>query len=166
MSREERAGRRDMMRHHAPPTRRFEGDRLDLPVILLAALVECGVPLYQFVEHVRDRPYWQGEAIRSPDRRIVIQAHLARDRLRCVIQIGYGAYFHYPRCDLHLWHILLPATEMALRDVDACHVFDEPLLRVPGTRVRHLSDLKRDDPGMGVSAKLGMPKIMLWLPPR
>ncbi|MHC9419172.1 hypothetical protein ACYZX9_11325 [Sphingomonas citri] len=166
MSREERAGRRDIVRHHAAQTRRFEGDRLDLPVILLAALVKCGVPLNQFVEHVRDRPYWQGEAIRSSDRRIVIQAHLARDGLRCVIQIGYAAYFHYPRCDLHLWHILLPATVMALCDVDAGAVFDEPFLRISGTRIRRLRNLNGNDPDMGIGATLEMPTIRLWLPVR
>ena len=152
--------------HHVGTRRgtRYENDRLEIPVILLAAITECDISLRVFIERLLRGPLWQDDAIRSPDRRVVVQAHLAADGLRCVIQIGDEAFYHHPVDVLHVYHAVLPATAMALRDVDAEELIDEPLIRIAGTLVRRIRPLNVDDQGMGIALLLSMPAITLWLP--
>jgi hypothetical protein len=138
-------------------------DTIQLPVILLAALVECGVPLATFVERILGRSLWQDDAIRSVDRRVVIQASLAADGLRCVIQIGEMAFYHCSASVLHLFDKVLPATVMAVTDLDAS-ILGDPLFAAPGIIVRRMKPLDRMKLGMGTAMLLHMPTITVWLP--
>lgn len=134
-----------------------------LPIILLAALVECEMPLSAFVERIRGRSLWQEDAIRSVDRRVVIQATLAADGLRCVIQIGERAFYHCSATVLRLFDVVLPATVMALTDLNAS-ILGDPLFAAPGMVVRRMKPLDRLKPKMGTAMLLHMPTITVWLP--
>lgn len=134
-----------------------------LPVILLAALVECKMPLCAFVERICGRSLWQDNAIRSVDRRIVIQASLAADGLRCVIQIGEKAFYHCSANVLRLFDMVPPATFMAVTDLDAS-ILGDPLFAAPGTIVRWIKPLDCLKPEMGTAMLLHMPTITVWLP--
>lgn len=144
--------------------RRSVADTFQLPILILAALVECGVPLVTFVERIRRQSLWQEDAIRSVDRRVVIQASLAADGLRSVIQIGENAFYHCSANVLHLFGVVLPATIMAVADIDASRIFGEPLFGFPGMIIRRMKPLDRRKPEMGTAILLDMPTIKVWLP--
>lgn len=137
-------------------------DTIRLPVILLAALVDCRVPLATFVERIRGRSLWQDDAIRSVDRRVMIQASLGADGLRCVIQIGEKAFYHCSTSVVHLFDIVLPATVMAVTDLDAS-ILGDPLFSAPGMIVRRMKPLDCLKPEMGTAMLLHMPTVTVSL---
>lgn len=139
-------------------------DTIRLPVILLAALVECRVPLATFVERIRGRPLWQDDAIRSVDRRVVIQASLAADDLRCVIQIGEKTFYDCATSVLNLFDVVLPATIMAVSALDAFSFLGHPLFQDQDIIIRRMKPLDRVAPAMGTAMLLHMPTITVWLP--
>ena len=134
-----------------------------LPIILLAALVECRLPLATFVERILKRSLWQDDAIRSVNRHVVIQASLGADGLRGVVQIGEKAFYHCSASVLHLFDTVLPATVMAVTDLDAS-ILGDPLFAVPGMIIRRMKPLDRLKPEMGTAILLHMPTITVWLP--
>lgn len=134
-----------------------------MPVILLAALVECKVTLNTFVERILKQSLWQDDAIRSVDRRLVIHASLGADGLRGVVQIGAKAFYHCSASVLHLFDTVLPATVMAVTDLNAS-VLGDPLFAVSGMIVRRMKPLDCLKPEMGTAMLLHMPTITVWLP--
>ena len=139
-------------------------DTIQLPVILLAALVECEVPLAKFVERILKQSLWQDDAIRSVDRRVVIQASLAADGLRCVIQMGEKAFYHCSTSVLNLVDVVLPATVMSVSNLDAFLILGHPLFQGKDIIIRGMKPLDCVAPAMGAAMLLHMPTITVWLP--
>jgi hypothetical protein len=144
--------------------RTFEDDRLDMPIVLLAALAECDVTLAGFIDRILHGSVWQDEAIRSADRRVVVQAHLAAEGLRSLVQIGETTFYHADASMLHLLGLILPATILAMRDLPAATLICDPLFQLPGIVIRRLRPLDRRDPAMGTAVLLHVPTITVWLP--
>ncbi len=142
----------------------FEGDLLELPIVLVTALAECDVPLASFIDRVQRGSLWQDEAIRSSDRRIVVQAHLAAEGLRAIVQIGEKAFYHVSAATLHVFDLVLPSTVLVVRDLEASCLLDDPLFRLLGVRIRKMKPLDHLDPGMGTTRLLHVPSITTWIP--
>lgn len=133
-----------------------EAGGLELPLLLVRALEELRLTPSAFAERLIEGSVWQDQAIRSTDGRVSIEAHLWRDGLRCAVRIG-DAWFHHPAGVLHLWHIQLPATVLALRSVPASVILADPLFDDERIQARSLDWLNASDPDMGVGMRLLMP---------
>jgi len=131
-------------------------EQIDIPIVVLAALDAARTPVEAFLARLKRGSIWQDQAIRSSDGHVSIEAHLWRDGLRCAIRIG-SAWYHHPASVLQLWHVRLPATVLALRDVPASALLADPLFSDERIRVRSLDWLNRSDPDMGVVLRLQMP---------
>ena len=135
-----------------------------MPIVLLAALAECDVTLAGFINRIRHGSVWQDEAIRSADRRVVVQAHLGGEGLRALVQIGETTFYHTAASVLHLFGLVLPATILAMRDLQAATLIGDPLFQLSGIVIRRLRPLDHRDPDMGTAALLHVPTITVWLP--
>ncbi len=69
-------------------TRAYQGDFIDLPVVLVAALAAVDLSIPAFLNRLRLGSIWQDQKLCSPDRRIAIQAHMPPDGLRCIIRLA------------------------------------------------------------------------------
>lgn len=142
----------------------YSADSIELPIVLLAALGECEVTIRDFIGRIQRGSVWQDQAIRSADRRIVIQACLHRSSLRCMVQVGDDAFYHTDTGVLDLHDVFLPATVMALADLDASAVVDDPLFRLPGVRIRRMMPFGCRDTDIGVALLLAVPTIKVFCP--
>lgn len=133
-----------------------EAGGLELPLLLVRVLEELHLTPSSFAKCLIEGSVWQDQAIRSTDGCVSIEAHLWLDGLRCAVRIG-SAWFHHPAGLLHLWHVQLPATVLALRDVPAAAILADPLFDDERIHVRSLDWLNASDPDMGVSLRLQMP---------
>lgn len=138
---------------------RFTGSIIELPIILAAALAAAKTSLEAFISLLSKGSIWQDGAIRSVDRTVVIQAYLAPDGLRAVVQIGESAWYHHPLDTLHLFGVMLPATTMSVRDVPLISVLHHPLLDPLQIGVRAIRELNTIRPDLGVSMRLVVPII-------
>lgn len=132
---------------------------VDMPVVLLAALDAAGTSVDVFLARLARGSIWQDQAIRSADGSIVIQASLAQDELRAVVQIGRTTWYHHPSDTIHAWGVMLPATIMATRDVPLRMILRHPLLDPLPVRVRAVRDLNTARPSLGVSIHLAVPAL-------
>lgn len=130
---------------------------LDMPVVLLAALDATGTSVDAFLARLQRGSIWQDQAIRSADGSIVIQASLAHDELRAVVQIGKATWYHHPSDTIHAWGVVLPATTMAIRDVPLKAILRHPLLDPLDVRVRAIRNLNTTRPDLGVGIRLNVP---------
>lgn len=133
-----------------------EAGGLELPLLLVRVLEELHLTPASFAERLIESSVWQDQAIRSTDGRVSIEAHLWLDGLRCAVRIG-SAWFHHPAGVLHLWHVQLPATVLALRDVPAAAILADPLFDDERIQVRSLDWLNASDADMGIGMRLQMP---------
>lgn len=143
---------------------RYDGRHLDLPVILVQALSAAGTSVDQFLDRLVKRAIWQDEAIRAADGAIVIQAHLAREGLRCVVQIGSQCSYHHPLDTLHLFGVTWPATVMALRDLPLAALMRHPVLDHPDVQLLKIGQLNSFAPDLGVCIHLDVPVTTVMLP--
>lgn len=152
----------DVPARRLPPDAASGGVRtghVDMPVVLLAALDAAGTSVDAFLARLARGSIWQDQAIRSADGSIVIQASLAHDELRAVVQLGKATWYHHPSDTIHAWGVLLPATIMATQDVPLTAILQHPLLDPLTVRVRALRDLNATRPGLGVSIRLSVPAM-------
>lgn len=133
-----------------------EAGDLQLPLLLVRVLEELHLTPASLAERLIEGSVWQDDAIRSPDGRISIEAHLWHDGLRCGVRIGSAWYYH-PADVLHLWHVRLPATVLTLQNVPASVILADPLFDDERIQVRSLDWLNASDPDMGVGMRLQMP---------
>ncbi|MES3057402.1 MULTISPECIES: hypothetical protein [unclassified Sphingomonas] len=141
------------------PVRRFEEDRIELPIILVAALEETGTGVDRFLERLQRESIWQAESIRSADGEIDIQAHLAPEGLRCVVRIGKDKWYHHPLDALHAFGLEMPATDdggLAILELD-------PLLNALPLKIRYMRTLNDAKPGLGTCLYLIVPRISFAL---
>lgn len=137
-------------------------DPIELPISLLAALSECGVTIGDFIERIQRGSVWEDQAIRSADRRVVIQAFLKGSSLRCMIQVGSGAFYHTSTGVLRLFDVALPASVMAAGDLDASDIINDPLFQLPGIRVRRMVPMGGRYSAVGVTLFLSVPFIVVF----
>lgn len=137
----------------------FTGSTIELPIILVAALAAAETSLAAFISRLSKGSIWQDGAIRSADRTVVIQAYLAPDGLRGVVQIGKSAWYHHPLDTLHLFGVMLPAATMVVRDVPLTSVLRHPLLDPLQIGVSTIRELNTARPDLGVSMRLVVPTI-------
>ncbi|WP_343528587.1 hypothetical protein [Sphingomonas sp.] len=158
----------DTPAHRLPPDAASGGVRhghIDLPVVLLAALDAAGTSVEAFLARLERGSIWQDSAIRSADRAVVIQAYLAPDGLRAVVQIGNATWYHYPSDKIHAWGVVLPATIMATRDVPLKAILRHPLLDPLPLCVRAIRDLNTTQSTLGVSIQLDVPALTVSVSP-
>ena len=67
----------------------YVGKVVELPIIFVAALSAAGTTVEAFIARLTNRSIRQDDAILCADRKIVIQAYLAHNGLRSVVQISY-----------------------------------------------------------------------------
>lgn len=142
----------------------FPGRHIDLPVILVQALSAAGTGVDQFLDRLVKGAIWQDDAIRAADGGIVIQAHLAREGLRCVVQIGSQCWYHHPLDTLHLYGAAWPATVMALRDLPLAAIMRHPVLDDSGVQLLKIGQLNHFAPDLGVCIHLDVPVTTVMLP--
>ncbi len=142
-----------------PRRSRYDQDSVDLPVILVAALSATGTTVDAFFARLAKGAIWQDQAIRSPDGEIVIQAYLAPDGLRAVVQIGNESWYHHPFDTIHAYGLLPSAEAMTTRDVPLAAVLQHPLLAPLQIIARSTVALNSDKPELGVSIAVDVPRI-------
>ncbi|MEK9212240.1 hypothetical protein [Sphingomonas sp. 2378] len=152
--------------HRGPDgqTSRFSDTELELPIILVAALAAAGISVDGFITRLSKGSIWQDDAIRSADRTLVIQAYLACDGFRAIVQIGKSCWYHYPSDTIHTWGVMLPATVMAFRDVPLTAILRHPLLDPLPVGVRAIRDLNAAQPALGVSIRVRSPVATYKIP--
>ena len=143
---------------------RFTDTWLELPIVLVAALAATATSVDGFIARLSKGSIWQEDAIRSADRTIVIQASLAHDGFRAVVQIGKSCWYYHPSDTIHAWGVVLPATIMAIRDVPLKAILRHPLLDPLPVRVRAIRDLNAAQPSLGVSIRVRMPVATYKIP--
>ncbi len=142
---------------------RFTGSIIELPIILAAALAAAEMSIEAFTLRLSKGSIWRDGAITSADRTVVIQAYLAPDGLRAVVQIGESAWYHHPLDTLHLFGAMLPAATMAVRNVPLATVLHHPLLDPLQIGVRSIRELNAIRPGLGISIRLEVPILIIPL---
>lgn len=143
---------------------RYERDSVDLPVILVAALSATGTTVEAFLVRLAKGPIWQDQAIRSSDGDIVIQAYLAPDGLRAVVQIGKDSWYHHPLDTIHAYGSPPSAKAMMVRYVPLAAVLRHPLLDPLQIIARSVVALNSDKPDLGFAITLDVPRIAYALP--
>lgn len=141
------------------PVRCFAEDRIELPIILVAALEATGTGVDRFLERLQRGSIWQDQSIGSADGEIDIQAHLAPEGLRCVVRIGKHKWYHHPLDALHAFGVEMPATDdggLAILELD-------PLLNTLPLKIRHMRTLNDAKPDLGACLYLIVPRISFAL---
>ncbi|WP_010219542.1 hypothetical protein [Sphingomonas sp. PAMC 26621] len=147
-----------------PAKRSYQGRAIDLPVVLIAALAAVDVSIPAFLMRIQVGSIWQDEALRSPDRRIAIQAHLPPDGLRCVIRLAPQTFYHFPADRINAHAATLPSTAMALVNVPIRQILAHDLLLDDGIMVRRIDVLDSVTPAMGLCLQLEMPHVSVMMP--
>ncbi|MBY9061344.1 hypothetical protein K7957_00155 [Sphingomonas yunnanensis] len=145
---------------------RFRGDRVDLPVILVTALEATSTDVGVFLNRLVRGSIWQDQAIRSDDGATAIQAYLAREGLRCVVDLGGGCWYHHPADVLHVFGEELPVAVVAMRDVPLTSILRHPLLDGMELVVRRIALLNPRYPQLGIAIEVHMPTRPVQLPSR
>ena len=145
---------------------RFTATWLELPIVLVAALAAAATSVDGFIARLSKGSIWQEDAVRSADRTIVIQASLAHDGLRAVVQIGKSCWYHHPSDTIHAWGVVLPATTLAIQDVPLTVILRHPLLDLLPIRARALQDLNSARRDLGICVTLDVPRTRYRKPPR
>lgn len=156
----------DVPARRLPPDAASGGVRtghVDMPVVLLAALDATGTPVDAFLARLARGSIWQDQAIRSADGSIVIQASLAHDELRAVVQIGRLAWYHHPDDYLDVFGADMPDVEGAC---PATRIIGHDLLDQLPVRVTSVGLLQPRKPDLGVRLRLDVPRITFAAPGR
>lgn len=141
-----------------------EGDRIDLPAVLVSALEASGTAVHRFLDRLRQGSIWQDESIRSADGDIEIQAYLAPEGLRCLIRIGRSAFYHHPLGTFHAHGMLRPGIDIGDGVPLACILPHDLLDTIPimVTEITHLNAIR---PDLGICIRVTMPGIGVALSP-
>jgi hypothetical protein len=144
----------------------FTGDHLDLPVVLVAALEATDTTVEVFAARLLHGAIWQDQSLRSPDRRIDIQAYLPPEGLRCVIRLERNIWYHHPLETLHVYGTPLPTIGQDEALPLAC-VLRHDLLDTLPIMVRAVTHLNARRPELGTCIRVEMPRrsIALWHSP-
>jgi hypothetical protein len=145
-------------------TQAYPGSFIDLPVVLVAALAAVDVSIPTFLKRLKLGSIWQDQSLRSPDRRIAIQAHLPPDGLRCVIRLAPQTFYHFPANRINVYGATLPSTTMTLVNVPIKHIIAHDLLLDDGIMVRRIDVLDCFAPAFGICLQLQMPHISGVMP--
>lgn len=141
----------------------FEGDRIELPVVIVSALGATGTRVGDFLARLAEGPIWQDQSIRSTDREVDIQAHLAPEGLRCVIRIGRNAFYHHPSGTLHVFGLQRPKVSIGdgvpLQSILSVQLLDTIPIMVIGIMPQN-----RIRPDIGISLQVTMPRIQVDIP--
>jgi len=143
---------------------RFTGDAVDLPVILIVALAAANTSVEAFIARLARGSIWQDQAIRSADRQIVIQAHLAPEGLRAVVQIGEAIWYHHPLDTIHAYGITAADAGKAAGNVGLSSILRHPLLDHLKMDARTIVSLNNRNPDLGVSIALDVPRVRYAFP--
>lgn len=145
------------------PGQTFEGNRLDIPIVILAALEATGIRVHTFLARLALGAIWQDQSIRSKDGEIDIQAYLAHDGLRCVIRLGAGVWYHHPLETLHVWGMPLSHIDQD-ETVPLESILPHALLDTLPIMVIGITPLNTIRPDIGISLRVSMPEIPVDLP--
>ncbi|WP_156351244.1 hypothetical protein [Sphingomonas sp. Leaf25] len=145
------------------PGQAFEGDRLDMPVVIVSALGATGTRVEDFLARLVDGPIWQDQSIRSPDRKVDIQAYLAPEGLRCVIRLREGVWYHHAFGTLHVWGMPLPPVRTG-EHIPLTHVLRHDMLDNLPIMVRAATELNARTAGLGTCLRVDMPMVTMALP--
>lgn len=140
------------------PRPAFEGDRLELPLVILAALEATDTRVHDFLARLARGSIWQDQSIRSAGGEIDIQAYLAPEGLRCVIRLGAGIWYHHPLETLHVWGMQLPHIDRDAAIPLAC-ILPHGLLDTLPVMVLAATNLNARRPGLGTCLRIDMPRL-------
>ncbi|MBJ6122522.1 hypothetical protein JAO74_12045 [Sphingomonas sp. BT553] len=141
----------------------FEGDRLDMPVVIVSALGATGTRVEDFLARLAEGPIWQDKSIRSTDREVDIQAYLAPEGLRCVIRLARNAFYHHPLGTLHVYGLRRP--KISIGDGVPLHsILPDDLLDTIPIMVIGITPLNIIRPDIGISLRVTMPRIQVDVP--
>ncbi|GAA0671723.1 hypothetical protein FHT00_001848 [Sphingomonas insulae] len=140
------------------PRHAFDGDRLELPIVILSALEAADTRLRAFLVRLASGAIWQDQSIRSADRELEIQAYLAPEGLRCVIRLAQGLWYHHPLETLHAWGMPLPAMRRG-DAVPLASVLRHELLDTLPIMVLAVTHLNDRIPDLGTCIRVQMPRL-------
>jgi hypothetical protein len=140
----------------------FDEDRLELPVVIVAALEATGTRVQDFIARLVEGPIWQDQSIRSADREVDIQAYLAPEGLRCVIRISEGVWYHHALGTLHVWGMPLPPVRTG-KPIPLTDVLRHDMLDALPIMVRAATHLNARKPELGTCLRVEMPALNVTL---
>jgi hypothetical protein len=140
----------------------FDGDRLEVPLVILAALEATDTRVHDFLARLAGGPIWQDQSIRSADGEIDIQAYLAPEELRCVIRVGAGIWYHHPLEMMHVWGMPLPHIDRDVAVPLAC-ILPHGLLDTLPIMALAATHLNARNPELGTCILVDMPQFRVRL---
>ena len=142
-----------------------DGNRLDLPVVIVSALEATGTRLQDFLVRLAQGAIWQDQSIRSADGEIDIQAYLAPEGIRCVIRIGQSTFYHHPLGTFHIFG--MPQPEMAIGDgIPFVFILPHELLDTIPIMATGMTPLNANRPDLGICIRVTMPRLEVHVPAR
>ncbi|MBJ6121951.1 hypothetical protein [Sphingomonas mollis] len=146
----------------ASPTRgqAFEGDTLELPILIPAALEATGTRVRAFLERLTRGSIWQDQSIRSMDGGVDIQAYLAPEGLRCLIRLGAGVRYQHPGETLDVLGMPLPHIDRDMA-VPLVHILPHRLLDGLPILACAATHLNAGRPEVGTSIRVDMPRLLV-----
>lgn len=138
---------------------RVNGNVLELPIILVAALSAENATIDAFVTRLVQRSMWQDEAVPCDDEKVAIQAFIAGERLRSLIRIGRSIWYQHPHDTIHIYGCAFPVAAMCAQDVALTAILRHPVLDPLPIRVLAVREMNPAKIGLGISIHVEVPTV-------